>query len=65
MIGDGGVGAIAAAVGTMPCLERLKWVVHFPFTLNKANTAASTLMKLVRPEPDRLAAYEAILVLNF
>ncbi len=30
-IGDGGVGAVAAAAGTMPCLERLKWVfVRFP-----------------------------------
>jgi hypothetical protein len=33
MIGDGGAGAVAAAAGTMPCLEELEWVlVHFqPF----------------------------------
>ena len=30
-IGDAGVGAVAAAAGTMPCLETLKWVlVRFP-----------------------------------
>ncbi len=30
-IGDGGAGAVAAAAGTMPCLETLKWVlVRFP-----------------------------------
>ncbi len=29
-IGDGGAGAVAAAAGTMPCLETLLWVlVHF------------------------------------
>ena len=26
-IGDGGVGAVAAAAGTMPCLETLEWVL--------------------------------------
>ena len=26
-IGDGGAGAVAAAAGTMPCLETLKWVL--------------------------------------
>ncbi len=31
-IGDGGAGTVAAAAGTMPCLETLEWViVHFPF----------------------------------
>ncbi len=31
-IGDGGAGAVAAAAGTMPCLETLGWVlVRFPF----------------------------------
>ena len=30
-IGDGGAGAVAAAAGTMPCLETLLWVlVRFP-----------------------------------
>ncbi len=34
-IGDGGAGAVAAAAGTLPCLERLGWVlVHFPLNLH-------------------------------
>ncbi len=30
-IGDGGAGAVAAAAGTMPCLETLKWVLVYHF----------------------------------
>ena len=34
-IGDGGAGAVVAAVGTMPCLETLEWVlVRFPLYLH-------------------------------
>ncbi len=40
-IGDGGAGAVAAAAGTMPCLEKLEWVLvrsplfhDFLFTLS-------------------------------
>ena len=34
-IGDGGAGAVAAAAGTMPCLEMLGWVlVLFPLYLH-------------------------------
>jgi hypothetical protein len=33
---DGGAGAVAAAAGTMPCLETLEWVlVHFPFSTSQ------------------------------
>ncbi len=32
-IGDDGAGAVAAAAGTMPCLETLEWVLD-PFPLN-------------------------------
>ncbi len=30
-IGDGGAGAVAAAAGTMPCLDALEWVTSCPF----------------------------------
>ncbi len=34
-IRDGGAGAVAAAAGTMPCLESLEWVlVLFPIVLH-------------------------------
>ncbi len=34
-IGDGGAGAVAAAAGTMPCLETLRWVlIYFPLYLS-------------------------------